>query len=138
MRSASAASTSTSRSSGFGAATPDVSGGPSSISVPNALQPGHLPNQRPAVKPHSAHAYLIAVFATGPGYAALRTLFVPTSCRKSAGELGLRRRRRTAAERGDDEAGEDPRSTRELQRRRRLAEDERGEENRAYRLQGQR
>jgi hypothetical protein len=34
-----------------------IFGGVSSTSVPKALQPGHLPNQRPAVYPHSLHAY---------------------------------------------------------------------------------
>jgi hypothetical protein len=35
-----------------------VAAGPasSSTSVPNDPQPGHLPNQRPALYPHSVHA----------------------------------------------------------------------------------
>jgi len=60
-------------------------GGASSTSVPNASQPGHFPNQRPAVYPHSEHANLTAVLATRPDYARVRTLFVAASCRNSAG-----------------------------------------------------
>jgi len=48
MRCASVASTSTSRSSGCDEAFFVEPPTTSSTSVPNALQPGHLPNYRPA------------------------------------------------------------------------------------------
>jgi hypothetical protein len=64
MRAASAVSTSTSRRSGrAAAAVAATAAGTSSTSVPNASQPGHLPNQRPAEYPHSVHANCTAAFA---------------------------------------------------------------------------
>ena len=48
IRFASSALTSTRRSNGFAAATFAAATGASSTSEPNALQPGHLPNHRPA------------------------------------------------------------------------------------------
>ena len=43
------------------------------MSVPNALQPGHFPNQRPDEYPHSMHANCTAGFATPPAYGRTRT-----------------------------------------------------------------
>src|SRR5205823_4447663 len=81
IRAASATSTSTSRSSGFGG-TWDCETWPttSSTSVPNAEQPGHLPNQRPAVYPHSVQLNWTATdFATRPPYGRSRTQIVTRS-----------------------------------------------------------
>ena len=45
----------------------------SSISVPNALHPGHFPSQRPVVVPHSEHTCWTITFAISPWYATRRT-----------------------------------------------------------------
>src|SRR5713101_1844765 len=54
------------------------------------------------------------------------------------GQLRFRGRRAAATQRRDHKAGEDPGGPEKLQRRRRLAEDDRGEEHGADRLQRQR
>src|SRR3954469_22698536 len=75
IRAASATSTSTNRRSGLGG-TWDCATCPatSSTSVPKAEQPGHFPNQRPAVYPHSVQLNWTATdFATRPPYGRSRT-----------------------------------------------------------------
>jgi hypothetical protein len=68
IRSASSASTSSSLTSGFAsvaarpASTPEIS----STSVPKPPQPGHRPNQRPVVVPHSEHTCWTRTFAIEP------------------------------------------------------------------------